>query len=156
MACSATDMFCQYSSDHRLSIQQCRDAWDDVIHTRDIEHSKRLDTEPGSKIIISASGMVTGGRIVHRLNRYAPDKRSTIVMAGYRAGGTPGAALLNGAKALKIHGENVQGRAEVKSLDMLSAHTGRDDLLRWLGEFKSTPESVAWHVANPAPPTACG
>lgn len=140
MACSATDMFCQYSSDHRLSAQQCRDAWDDVIYTRDVEHSKRLDTEPGSKIIISASGMVTGGRILHRLKRYAPDEKSTIVMAGYQAGGTRGAALLKGAEAIKIHGDYMPVRAEVKSLDMLSAHADRDELLRWLGEFKSPPK----------------
>lgn len=140
MACSATDIFCQHPSDHRLSAQQCRDAWDDVIYTRDVEHSKRLDTEPGSKIIISASGMVTGGRILHRLKRYAPDEKSTIVMAGYQAGGTRGAALLNGADAIKIHGDYVPVRAEVKSLDMLSAHADRDELLRWLGEFNSPPK----------------
>lgn len=140
MACSATDIFCQYSSDHRLSAQQCRDAWADVIYTRDVEHSKRLDTEPGSKIIISASGMVTGGRILHRLKRYAPDEKSTIVMAGYQAGGTRGAALLKGTEAIKIHGDYVPVRAEVKSLDMLSAHADRDELLRWLGEFKSRPK----------------
>ncbi|WP_255548036.1 MBL fold metallo-hydrolase RNA specificity domain-containing protein [Erythrobacter ani] len=139
MACSATDLFCQHAEDHRLSAAHCRDAWDDVIYTRDVEHSKRLDTEPGSKIIISASGMVTGGRILHRLKRYAPDHRSTIVMAGYQAGGTRGAALLNGAEAIKIHGDYVPVRAEVVSLDMLSAHADQHELLRWLGGFKTPP-----------------
>ena len=140
MACSATDLFCQHPEDHRLSAAQCRDAWDDVIYTRDVEHSKRLDIEPGSKIIISASGMVTGGRILHRLKRYAPDHRSTIVMAGYQAGGTRGAALLNGAEAIKIHGEYVPVRAEIVSLEMLSAHADQHELLRWLSGFKSSPK----------------
>lgn len=140
MACNATDLFCEHSEDHRLSRAQCRDAWENVIYTRDVEHSKRLDTEPGSKIIISASGMVTGGRILHRLKRYAPDHRSTIVMAGYQAGGTRGAALLNGAEAIKIHGEYVPVRAEVVSLDMLSAHADQHELLRWLGSFRSAPK----------------
>lgn len=140
MASSATDLFCKHSEDHRLSAAQCRDAWDDVIYTRDVEHSKRLDTEPGSKIIISASGMVTGGRILHRLKRYAPDHRSTIVMTGFQAGGTRGAALLNGAEAVKIHGEYVPIRAEVVSLDMLSAHADQHELLRWLGEFRTAPK----------------
>ena len=140
MACSATDLFCQHSEDHRLTSAQCRDAWDDVIYTREVEHSKRLDTEPGSKIIISASGMVTGGRILHRLKRYAPDRRSTIVMAGYQAGGTRGASLLKGAEAIKIHGDYVPVRAEVVSLDMLSAHADQRELLRWLSGFKSAPK----------------
>ncbi len=140
MACSATDLFCQHADDHRLSAAQCRDAWDDVIYTRDVEHSKRLDTEPGSKIIISASGMVTGGRILHRLKRYAPDHRSTIVMAGYQAGGTRGAALLRGAEAIKIHGQYVPVRAEVVSLDMLSAHADQHELLRWLSGFTQPPK----------------
>ncbi len=139
MACSATDLFCQHAVDHRLSAAQCRDAWDDVIYTRDVEHSKRLDTEPGSKIIISASGMVTGGRILHRLKRYAPDHRSTILMAGYQAGGTRGAALLKGAESIKIHGQYIPVRAEVLSLDMLSAHADQHELLRWLSGFKSAP-----------------
>lgn len=140
MACAATDLFCEHPDDHRLSAAQCHDAWDDVIYTRDVEASKRLDTEPGPKIIISASGMVTGGRILHRLKRYAPDHRSTIVMAGYQAGGTRGAALLAGAEAIKIHGDYVPVRAEVVSLDMLSAHADQHELLRWLGGFRSQPK----------------
>lgn len=146
MACSATDLFCEHAADHRLKSAQCHDAWDDVIYTRDVEHSKRLDTEPGSKIIISASGMVTGGRILHRLKRYAPDHRSTIVMAGYQAGGTRGASLLKGAEAIKIHGSYVPVRAEVVSLDMLSAHADQHELLRWLSGFKAPPrECFAVH-----------
>lgn len=139
MACSATDLFCEHVDDHRLSAAQCRDAWDEVIYTREVEDSKRLDTEPGAKIIISASGMVTGGRILHRLKRYAPDHRSTIVMAGYQAGGTRGAALLRGADTIKIHGQFVPVRAEVVELDMLSAHADQHELLRWLGAFESAP-----------------
>nr|WP_247713456.1 MBL fold metallo-hydrolase [Qipengyuania polymorpha] len=139
MACSATDIFCKHPDDHRLTAEQCRDAWDDVIYTREVEHSKRLDTEPGSKIIISASGMVTGGRILHRLKRYGPDRRSTIVLAGYQAAGTRGAALRDGAETVKIHGQQVPIRAEVVSLDMLSAHADQHDLLRWLGGFQSPP-----------------
>lgn len=140
MACSATDLFCHHAADHRLSAAQCRAAWDEVIYTRDVEASKRLDTEPAPKIIISASGMVTGGRILHRLKHYAPDHRSTIVMAGYQAGGTRGAALLNGADTIKIHGQYVPVEAEVVSLDMLSAHADQHELLRWLGGFETPPD----------------
>ncbi|TRD11617.1 MBL fold metallo-hydrolase [Erythrobacter insulae] len=140
MAISATELFCEHTDDHRLSIAQCRDAWDDVIYTREVEDSKRLDTITSPKIIISASGMVTGGRILHRLKQYAPDHRSTIVMAGYQAGGTRGAALLRGEKMIKIHGDYVPVRAEVVELDMLSAHADQHELLRWLGSFVSQPK----------------
>lgn len=140
MACSATDLFCEHADDHRLSPAQCRDAWDEVIYTREVEASKRLDIATGPKIIISASGMVTGGRILHRLKRYAPDHRSTIVMAGFQAGGTRGAALLRGDDTIKIHGEFVPVRAEVVALDMLSAHADQHELLRWLGGFQSPPK----------------
>ena len=139
MAISATELFCEHSDDHRLSLAQCRDAWDDVIYTREVEQSKRLDTAPEPKIIISASGMVTGGRILHRMKRYAPDHRSTIVIAGYQAGGTRGASILAGAETIKIHGEYFPVRAEVVSLEMLSAHADQHELLRWLGGFKSPP-----------------
>jgi metallo-beta-lactamase family protein len=140
MACSATDLFCKHPDDHRLSSAQCSDAWDEVIYTRRVEDSKRLDTTPGPMIIISASGMITGGRILHRLKRFAPDHRSTIVMAGFQAGGTRGAALLNGAAAVKIHGDYVPVNAEIVSLDMLSAHADQHELLRWLSGFKTTPD----------------
>ncbi|MEL6878783.1 MAG: MBL fold metallo-hydrolase [Pseudomonadota bacterium] len=140
MAISATELFCQHTDDHRLSTAQCRDAWDDVIYTREVEDSKRLDTISGPKIIISASGMVTGGRILHRLKHYAPDHRSTIVMAGYQAGGTRGASLLGGAEAIKIHGDYVPVRAEVVELDMLSAHADQHELMRWLGGFETKPK----------------
>ncbi len=140
MAINATELFCQHPDDHRLSAAQCRDAWDNVIYTREVEESKQLDTIPGPKIIISASGMVTGGRILHRLKRYAPDHRSSIVMAGFQAGGTRGASLLNGAEEIKIHGDYVPVRAEVVALDMLSAHADQHELLRWLGGFKAPPK----------------
>ena len=142
MAISATELFCKHSDDHRLSTAQCRDAWDDVIYTREVEQSKRLDTTPDPKIIISASGMVTGGRILHRMKRYAPDHRSTIVIAGYQAGGTRGASILEGAEAIKIHGDYVPVRAEVVSLDMLSAHADQHELLRWLSGFNSPPKQT--------------
>lgn len=139
MAISATALFTRHARDHRLSEAECADAWDDVIYVRDVEASKRLDADPGPKIIISASGMVTGGRILHRLKKYAPDHRSTIVMAGYQAGGTRGAKLLAGAETIKIHGQQVPVRAEVVSLDMLSAHADQHELLRWLGGFEAPP-----------------
>ena len=92
------------------------------------------------KIIISASGMATGGRVLHHLKQCAPDSRSTILFAGFQAGGTRGQVMVNGATSVKIHGHKIPIRAEVSNLDMLSAHGDCDDIMRWLGNFKQPPK----------------
>jgi metallo-beta-lactamase family protein len=91
------------------------------------------------KVIISASGMATGGRVLHHLKRYAPDPRSTILFAGFQAAGTRGATMMAGAETVKIHGEYVPVRAEVRNLPMLSAHADADEILRWLHNFRRPP-----------------
>lgn len=139
MAVKATSIFCDHVGEHRLTPDQCLAACDSVTYVREVEESKRLDRDPMPKIIISASGMATGGRILHHLKHYGPDRRHTILLAGFQAGGTRGAALKAGAREIKIHGEYIPIRAEVASLDMLSAHADRDELLRWLGGFEAPP-----------------
>jgi len=94
------------------------------------------------KVIISASGMATGGRVLHHLEHYAPDPRNAIVFAGFQAGGTRGAAMVAGAESVKIYGQYVEVRAEVANLAMLSAHADCDELMRWLGALKSTPRTT--------------
>ena len=83
--------------------------------------------------------MLTGGRILHHLKRYAPDARHTVLLTGYQAGGTRGAALLAGAEELRIHAESVPVRAQVASLDMLSAHADAGQILAWLGQAPAAP-----------------
>ena len=139
MAVSASDIFCEHPDETRLSAGQCREACAVATYTRDVEESKRLDQDTMPKVIISASGMATGGRVLHHLKRYAPDRRNTILLAGFQAGGTRGAALEAGASEVKIHGEYVPVRAEVVSLGMFSAHADRDELMRWLQGFEKPP-----------------
>ena len=139
MAQDASDIFCEHGEQRRLAEQQCREACAIATYTRDVEASKELDRDPMPKIIISASGMATGGRVLHHLKRYAPDRRNMILLAGFQAGGTRGAALKAGAHEIKIHGQYVPVRAEVASLDMFSAHADRDELMRWLGGFEEAP-----------------
>ena len=139
MAVSASDIFCEHPDETRLSAGQCRAACAVATYTRDVEESKRLDRDNVPKVIISASGMATGGRVLHHLKHYAPDRRNTILLAGFQAGGTRGAALEAGASELKIHGEYVPVRAEVVSLGMFSAHADRDELMRWLKGFDQAP-----------------
>ncbi len=140
MAVNASSIFCDHLGEHRLTPDQCREACGIATYVRETEASKQLSQDAMPKIIISASGMATGGRVLHHLKRFAPDRRNTILLAGFQAGGTRGAALKAGARELKIHGEYIPVRAEVASLDMFSAHADRDELLRWLGGFATAPK----------------
>ena len=107
-----------------------------------VEESKALNRKTGPMIIISASGMATGGRILHHLKAFAPDPRNTILLAGFQAGGTRGAAIAAGAEAVKIHGEAVAIHAEVASLGQLSAHADWAEILEWLGGFAQPPRAT--------------
>jgi metallo-beta-lactamase family protein len=106
------------------------------------QESKTLDHMGGPAIVISASGMATGGRVLHHLTHLAPDPRNLIVLPGFQVAGTRGRALLDGATSVKIFGSYVPVRAEVAGLDDLSAHADSDGLIRWLGRA-------------PAPPAVC-
>ena len=117
---------------HRLSAQQCATMLGKTIVVNTIEESIRLNTLSFPSIIVSASGMATGGRVLHHLKAYAPDARNTILFAGFQAAGTRGAAMVAGADAVKIHGAYVPVRAEVANLETLSAHADHDELLAWL------------------------
>ena len=106
------------------------------------EESRELNRLRHPAIIVSASGMASGGRVVHHLKACAPDPRNAVVFAGYQAAGTRGAALVGGAKEIKIHGEWIPVRAEVMSLDGLSAHADREDLLRWVAALPRPPRHI--------------
>ena len=150
MAVNASTIFCDHLGEHRLTAEQCRESCGIATYVRETEASKKLSQDAMPKIIISASGMATGGRVLHHLKRFAPDRRNTILLAGFQAGGTRGAALKAGAKELKIHGEYVPVRAEVASLDMFSAHADRDELLKWLGGFEGPPKTTFVVHGEPA------
>jgi metallo-beta-lactamase family protein len=139
MAIDASGIMCRHLGDHRLTPDQCREACEVATYTRDVEESKQLSANAMPKVIISASGMATGGRVLHHLKAYAPDPRNTVLLAGYQAAGTRGEALTSGARELKIHGQWVPVRAEVANLPMLSAHADADEILRWLGGFARPP-----------------
>jgi metallo-beta-lactamase family protein len=96
-------------------------------------------------IVISASGMATGGRVLHHLRLRLPDPSATVLLAGFQAAGTRGRALRDGARDVRIHGELVPVRARIVALDGLSAHADRDDLLRWTRGF-TTPPRQTWVV----------
>jgi metallo-beta-lactamase family protein len=99
----------------------------------------------GPIIIIAASGMATGGRILHHFAQRLPDPRTTVLLAGFQAAGTRGRRLCDGARELKMFGRMIPVRATIEKNDALSAHADRDELLRWLGGFERPP-SVTYLV----------
>ena len=142
MAADVTRLYRRWRGDHRLDDAQCAQMCGVAKFVNTVEESKRLNDLRFPSVIVSASGMATGGRVVHHLKAYAPDPRNTIVLAGFQAPGTRGAALATGAAAVKIHGAYVPVRAEVVQLEALSAHADRDGLLAWLGALPAAPRGV--------------
>ena len=150
MAIDASEIFCRDLDAHRLTAQECRASCGVAQYVRTVEASKALTANPMPKVIISASGMATGGRVLHHLKRYAPDRRSTILFAGFQAGGTRGAAMMAGAKSIKIHGAYVPVNAEVRNLEMLSGHADTDEIMRWLRGFTAPPRMTFITHGEPA------
>jgi len=142
MATSATDLMHRYPDDHRLSAVDYETACDAVTCVRDVEESKALSANRFPKVIVSASGMATGGRVLHHLAAFAPDHRNTLLFSGFQAAGTRGRKLLDGARDTRIHGRWVPVNAEVAELPMLSAHADSDELMRWLSGFQRQPRQV--------------
>lgn len=139
MAVNASAIFCSHLGEHRLLEKECLAMCDMVHYVGDVAESKALVSNEFPKIIVSASGMVTGGRVVHHLKHFLPDWRNTVILVGFQARGTRGAALRDGAKKVKIHGQEIPVKADIHSLDMLSAHADADEILAWLGYFAKPP-----------------
>ncbi len=139
MAVNATRIYHNHRGEHRLTLAQCDAMCAAAKTVNSVEESKALNARQGPMILISASGMATGGRVVHHLKAFAPQARNTILFVGFQAGGTRGAAMLNGADSIKIHGEYVPVRAEVARIDNLSAHADYAEILAWLEHFESPP-----------------
>jgi metallo-beta-lactamase family protein len=149
MAISVTDIYARHHEDHDLDFTKLEQQGDrdplnlhDVHMTRAVEDSKKINDVTSPCIIISASGMATGGRVLHHLAKRLPDSRSAVLLVGYQASATLGRALQDGAQFVRIHGQEVPVRAEVVVLDQLSAHAGRSELLRWLSGFTAPPRQT--------------
>jgi metallo-beta-lactamase family protein len=132
------------------SAEQCEAIFGAVRIVNSVEESEALNHRAGPLVIISASGMATGGRVVHHIKAFAPDPRNTILFAGYQAGGTRGAAMVAGAESVKIHGAYVPVKAEIAMLDNLSAHADYAETLDWLAHFRAPPRSTFITHGEPA------
>jgi metallo-beta-lactamase family protein len=142
MSISAVEVYSRITEDHKLSVEECAGMCDVARYARTVEESKAIQKTHRPLIIISASGMATGGRVLHHLKKFAADPRNLILFAGYQAGGTRGSDLIRGTRTIKIHGETVSVNAEVAMLDGLSAHADQGEILGWLGALPRPPKNI--------------
>jgi metallo-beta-lactamase family protein len=148
MGAEATRLYARHKEDHDFDMKRIENLKRNPLATRNFalvtgrSGSKALGAEGGSAIIISASGMATGGRVLHHLAHFLPDPASAVVFVGYQGAGTRGRRLQDGEKEVKIHGQFVPVKAHIESIGSLSAHADSAELLRWLGGFKQPPRET--------------
>jgi metallo-beta-lactamase family protein len=148
MGASATRLYAKHKNDHDIDMQRLARIQRNALATRNFSlvqgrsGSKGLNDLSGPAIIISASGMATGGRVLHHLARHLPDPASTVVFVGFQAGGTRGRRLQDGEKEIRIFGKMVQVRARIESMGSLSAHADSEEVIRWLRGFKRPPRTT--------------
>ena len=150
MAADVTDIYHRHRAEHRLTDAECEAMCRAATIVNSPDESRALNAKQFPMVIIAASGMATGGRVLHHLKAFAPDPRNTILFSGYQAGGTRGASIVNGASEVKIHGAYVPIRAEVSVLDNLSAHADYAETLAWLGAFAAKPRQTFVTHGDPA------
>lgn len=142
MAIDATHLFCHHKADHRISDASCTLMCKLPQYSHTPDDSKAIDRSGTPSIIISASGMATGGRVLHHLRRFLPDARSTVLLVGYQAAGTRGRLLAEGTDEIKIHGQYVPVKAKIVQIEGLSAHADYRELLDWLRASAIAPKRV--------------
>lgn len=142
MAINASDLLRTHQRDHRLAPEVYEGMCAMATYTREAEQSMKISASREPKIVISASGMATGGRILHHLKAFAPDPRNTIMVTGYQVPGTRGRSIVSGERYVKIYGEWIPINAQVANLQMLSAHADADELIRWASGITTPPRRV--------------
>ncbi len=157
MALSATDLYLKHREDHDLefSREESSGKGDPLsVHefhlARSVEESKSINSVKTPCIIISASGMVAGGRVLHHLAQRLPDPRNAVILAGFQAEGTRGRALQEGAKVVHLFGQTVPVCAEIVEMGQFSAHAGKSELLRWLAALPAPPRQTYLTHGEPA------
>ncbi|MBN8718681.1 MAG: MBL fold metallo-hydrolase [Sediminibacterium magnilacihabitans] len=142
MAADATEILCNYPKWHKLKHDECMSVCKDVVINRDWHNTKDIIHKHGSKIVISASGMLTGGRVLEYMKHLTPHENNIILLIGYQAEGTRGRALQNKAHEVKIHGKYYPVKARVVEISGLSAHADQSELIEWLKSFQQLPLKI--------------
>ncbi len=151
MAVHTTNLFEDHMGEHRLSHHDTRALTRNATMVNSTDESRALASRHGPMVILSASGMATGGRVLHHIAHYAGDHRNMILLTGYQAPGTRGATLASGGKAVRIHGRDVEVNAEVVQLQSASAHADANQLLAWLRTMPQAPDQVYVVHGEPGP-----
>ena len=142
MAVHTTYLFEAHLGEHRLSHQDARALTRSATMINSTDESRALASRQGPMVILSASGMATGGRVLHHLAHYAGEHRNMIILTGYQAPGTRGATFASGAKTVRIHGRDVEVNAEIVQLQSASAHADANQLVAWLRTMPRAPDQV--------------
>lgn len=150
MAIDATETFRAHEEEHRLTREECRSMFELATFSKTSDDSKAIDARADPMVIISASGMATGGRVLHHLARFLPDPRNTVLLVGYQSAGTRGRLLADGCDELKIHGRYVSVRARIAQAQGLSAHADYAELCAWLQHEALSPKRVFVTHGEPA------
>lgn len=150
MAIDMTEIYQRHCDEHRLDAKDCKALGSVAKMVRTPEESRALDAIRYPSVIISASGMATGGRVLHHLKTLAPDHRNMIVFAGFQAAGTRGARMLAGERTVRIYGEDVPINAEVIAITGMSAHADANEILAWLQTAPVAPKGIFLNHGEPA------
>ena len=154
MAINATDIYDRAEAEHDEDLKALANdplGVDRFVRCRTIDQSKALNTRSEPAVVVAASGMANGGRVVHHLLHRLGDPRSAVVFAGYQAAGTRGRALVDGAETVAIQGQTAWVKAQIHQLQSLSAHADRDELLRWCRALPAPPQRIFLnHGEDPA------
>ena len=142
MAVNTTGLFSRHPGEHRLSAAQCHDMEHVAKMVTSVEQSKAIAQQHGPKVILSASGMATGGRVLHHLALHLGNHRNMVLLTGYQSPGTRGATMSNGSPSVRIHGQDIAIRAEVVQLASASAHADSSQLMDWLRTLPKPPRRV--------------
>ena len=149
MAVHTTHLFEHNQWQHRLTTQECHALTHSATMVNSTDESRALAARHGPMVILSASGMATGGRVLHHLAHHAGNHRNMIILTGYQAPGTRGATLASGARSVRIHGRDVEVNAEVVQLQSSSAHADAGQLMQWLRTMPQSPDQVYVVHGNP-------
>ncbi|MEO7454061.1 MAG: MBL fold metallo-hydrolase [Fimbriimonadales bacterium] len=145
MAIDATAIYSKHHEDHDIEMEALEDEKKnplrpkDLLFTRKVGDSKKINEIKGPALVIAASGMASGGRVIHHLHRRLADPDNIVLFAGYQAVGTLGRELVDGAHEVEIMGDRIPVRAMIRKLDSLSAHADSNEIMHWLGRFKAPP-----------------
>ena len=142
MAAEAMKVLQKYPAWHKLGPKECEEITNSVTTVTDRAVTNKVIKQPGSKVVIAASGMLVGGRVLAYLENYIEDKHNTILLVGYQAEGTRGRALKEGNNEIKLHGKYFRVHARVREITGLSGHADQLEMMDWLRQYKKKPGKI--------------